>query len=316
MAVTIKKKELTLVSLAKRVLDNPEMVNIAKAIEAGGFKLVTEANLIKVENASACLAHSPVKLSAIQSCLSGKLSFTGKKVLQEHIEAFIKKAYNLMPEVQEQVNLNDIYDETMKKYFANGGGNKVAAIKYYREATGASLKEAKDKVEAWISDLSDIANNPQVKAILEDAEKASVDTKEDAFAKMYGKKSETTTPEVANVTDTAVPLHTATKLMQPVTGTSGGSIYNVIALGDDAKVAVRIRTDNDVAIRVWPMTDHGKKACASAGLDKKNGGHWSLHLHPGEKSLVGRSIGAVIFAMNLDWSGIIGDMQTLVGVGK
>ena len=35
MAVTIKKKELTLVSLAKRILDDEEMINLAKAIEAG-----------------------------------------------------------------------------------------------------------------------------------------------------------------------------------------------------------------------------------------------------------------------------------------
>jgi hypothetical protein len=313
MAVTIKKKELTLVSLAKRILDNPDMVKLAKAIEAGGYKLVTEAALIKVENASACLAHSPVKLSAIESCLKGNLSYTGKKVLQEHIEAFIKKAYNLMPEVSEQVNLNDIYDQTMAAYHKNGGGNKVAAIKTYRTLSGASLKEAKDKVEAWI-DAEQEAAGP-----LPTTDEEVVVETDDGTKLHYNLdsgKMHFTTPEVAKVTDEPVPLHTATKLMQPVTGTSGGSVYNVIALGADAKVAVRIKKDNDVAIRVWPMTDHGKKACSTAGLDSKSGGHWSLHLHPGEKALVGKSVGAVLFGMGLDWDGIIGDMQNLVGVGK
>lgn len=310
MAVTIKKKELTLVSLAKRILDNAEMIKLAKAIEASGYKLTTEPTLLKVENQNAILAQTPLKLSAIEKCLKGDLSYAGKTMLQDHIETFIKKAFNLMPEVTEQVNIAAVYDGTMKAYHENGGTHLVKAIKYYRTQTGASLKEAKDKVEAWIAQLSDIAGGWHVEV--------SSDTKEAAFAEMYGKQTEieTNKPEVANVTDTAVPLENAEALMQPVTGTSGGSIYNVIALGPDAKVAVRIRTDNDVAIRVWPTTDNGRKACAAAGLDKKNGGHWSLHLHPGEKALVNKSIGAVVFAMNLDWDGIIGDMQTLVGVGK
>lgn len=306
MAVTIKKKELTLVSLAKRILDDAEMINLAKAIEAGGFKLTTEATLIKVENDATCLAHSPVKLSAIQSCLQGKLSFTGKKVLQEHITAFLKQAYNLMPDAQKKINLAEIYDATMAAYHKNGGGNKVAAIKVYREETGCSLKEAKDKVEAWIAALESIAADEDVPFESDEAA--------DAVHQMYGYAG---APEVAKVTDTPVPLSQASKLMQPVTGTSGGSVYNVIALGEHAKVAVRIKKDNDVAIRVVPLTSTGKNACVNAGLDEKgNGTHYSIHLHPDSKALVNKCVGAVLFAMDLDWAGVIGNMSDLVGVGK
>ena len=314
MAVTIKKKELTLQSLAKRILGAEEasnMLNIAKALEAAGYKLTTEATLIKVENDHAVLASSPVKASDIQKFLKGDLSFTGKKVLKEHITDFLKKAYMLLPEVTEQVNLDKIYDETMAAYFKNGGGNKVAAIKVYREMSGASLKEAKDKVEAWIDALNASAYDEAVKA-----GKAAPKTVEaedeaaDAVHQMYGYAG------VANVTDAPVALVAADKLMQPVTGTSGGSIYNVIALGKDAKVAVRIRKDNDVAIRVQPLTDDGTKACSAAGLDKKSGGHWSMHLHPDSGSLVNKCVGAVLFALDLDWDGIIGNMSDLVGVGK
>lgn len=312
MAVTIKKKEMTLESLAKRILDDEGMVKLAKAIEASGFKLVTEANVIKLENGQALLAHSPVKLSAIQKCLKGDLSYTGQKVLKEHIEAFIKKAYNLIPEVTEQVNLSEIYDGTMAKYFANGGGNKVAAIKFYREATGASLKEAKDKVEAWIDSLDKTAYD---KAVAENkAAPVSDDEAEDAVHQMYGYAG--AAPEVAAVTDAPVSLSAASKLMQPVTGTSGGSVYNVIALGAHAKVAVRIRKDNDVAIRVVPVTDVGVKACMNAGLDKKSGGHYSMHLHPDSKALVNKCVGSILFALDLDWDGVIGNMSDLVGVGK
>lgn len=296
MAVTIKKKELTIVSLAKRILDDEEMVLVAKGLEAGGFKLTTEATLIKIENEATCLAHSPVKLSAIQSCLQGKLSFTGKKVLQEHITSFLKQAYNLMPDAQKKINLAEIYDATMAAYHGNGGANKVKAIKVYREATGCSLKEAKDKVEAWIAALESIAGDEDVP---------------------FDAPSNDSAPAVANVTDTPVPLAQASKLMQPVTGTSGGSVYNVIALGEHAKVAVRIKKDNDVAIRVVPLTSTGKSACVNAGLDEKgNGTHYSIHLHPDSKALVNKCVGAVLFAMDLDWSGVIGNMSDLVGVGK
>lgn len=302
MAVTIKKKELTLVSLAKRVLDDAEMVNLAKAIEAGGFKLTTEATLIKIENEATCLAHSPVKLTAIQSCLSGKLSYTGKKVLQEHITAFLKQAYNLMPDAQKKINLAEIYDATMAAYHKNGGGNKVAAIKVYREETGCSLKEAKDKVEAWIAALESIAADEDIPF-------------ETTVGEVAGDLN--SAPAVAKVTDTPVPLAQASKLMQPVTGTSGGSVYNVIALGEHAKVAVRIKKDNDVAIRVVPLTSTGKSACVNAGLDEKgNGTHYSIHLHPDSKALVNKCVGAVLFAMDLDWYGVIGNMSDLVGVGK
>jgi hypothetical protein len=114
MAVTIKKKELTLVSLAKRILDNAEMIKLAKAIEASGYKLTTEPTLLKVENQNAILAQTPLKLSAIEKCLKGDLSYAGKTMLQDHIETFIKKAFNLMPEVTAQVNIAAVYDGTMK----------------------------------------------------------------------------------------------------------------------------------------------------------------------------------------------------------
>ena len=184
----------------------------------------------------------------------------------------------------------------MAAYHGNGGANKVKAIKVYREATGCSLKEAKDKVEAWIAALESIAGDEDVP---------------------FDAPSNDSAPAVANVTDTPVPLAQASKLMQPVTGTSGGSVYNVIALGEHAKVAVRIKKDNDVAIRVVPLTSTGKSACVSAGLDEKgNGTHYSIHLHPDSKALVNKCVGAVLFAMDLDWSGVIGNMSDLVGVGK
>jgi len=46
-----------------------------------------------------------------------------------------------------------------------------------------------------------------------------------------------------------VPLKDATKLLQPVTGTSGGSIYHVNASGLNCTGAARIKSNNEVALR-------------------------------------------------------------------
>lgn len=120
-------------------------------------------------------------------------------------------------------------------------------------------------------------------------------------------------PEKLSVS--AVPLEEATTVFQPVTGTSAGSVYHTIAIGPDAKMAVRILANNDIAIRVLPLNGNGRAACAAAGLTDKKKGHWSLHLHPQDKSLVNTSIGAVLFALDLQWTALATNMSKLVGAG-
>lgn len=311
MAVTIKKKALTVVSLAKRLCDDHDLVKLAKAIQHGGYHLTTETNLLKIESNDAVLAEANVKLSAIQKALKGDLTYAGKTMLKGHIDQFIKKAYNLMPEVSEQVNWAKTYDETMAAYHQNGGTNKVAAIKVLRNITGMSLKEAKDKVEAWIDQEKEAAGPMPDTGVSFDPETETITIDDDGEEPAYHAEFD---KGYASITDTPVNLSAATKLHQPVTGTSGGSIYHVIALGDDAKVAARIK-GTSVAIRVLPGTDKGRAACNLAGLDSKTGGHWSIHLHPDTQLLVKKCIGAVLFAMGLDLTTST-KLDAIVGAGK
>lgn len=130
------------------------------------------------------------------------------------------------------------------------------------------------------------------------------------------------TNKINKIKNVPVLLKKATELHQPVKGTSSGSIYHVIALSDDMVVAVRIKKDFTVAIRVECHkandSKSGQKARASlkiAGLTKAKKGHYSLHLEPETLDMAVRSIGSTLFSIN-SFSQMSGDLKSLVGVGK
>ena len=120
-----------------------------------------------------------------------------------------------------------------------------------------------------------------------------------------------------------VGLRQASKLNQPVCGTSGGSIYHVIALSQFCVVAARIKKNNEIAIRAEILAkagtpDHTKirSGLEFAGLDKKSGGHYSLHLDAPDFGMVKRSIGSTIMSMSIPFFGVSTDLHNLQGVGK
>ena len=122
---------------------------------------------------------------------------------------------------------------------------------------------------------------------------------------------------------TPVPLKEAQKLNQPVGGTSGGSIYHVIAIGGTCVVAARIKSNNEIAIRaeitVPANSTDGQKAKSGlrfAGLEQKPAGHFSLHLDPEDFAMVKRSIGSTLMAMSIPFWGVSTDLHVLQGVGK
>lgn len=321
MAVTIKKKALTLTSLVKRLFDNDENINkLATALSAAGYTLTTEPSALKLVGDNGVLTETSVKLTGLEAALKGELSYTGKMLLMSNIEEFIKVGYNLIITDKKQAKASAIYDATMKSYWKDG--NKISAIKKYRDLTGAGLKEAKDQVEAWIAETDKAANITEdtssdavsqtgitIETLLHKAAKA-----EESFDTID--KSTEGTFTFAAVNDAPVHLKDATQLHQPVHGTNDTSVYHTIAISKDANVAVRIKKDNDVAIRVYPFNGAGRAACAAAGLDSQPQGHWSIHLHPDSTAMVQKTIGSVLFAMGLENAKISGDVKALIGVGK
>ena len=208
------------------------------------------------------------------------------------------------------VKKNGIKEQVLAAY-ANSYTNKVKAIKLYRKLTNSSLKEAKDTVEAWVDGATIEAtvypDNITVSS--------SVDASDVPFSHPTNKK-------YSDVDAIPCKLSEAKNLHRPVKGTDSSSIYHVIALNDKCVVAARIKTSNQVAIRAVctaedPTTRkkiHSK--FAYAGLDAKNGGHYSIHLHPNNFKQVKQTIGSILFTMAGDFTQISDRLEILIGEGK
>jgi len=123
--------------------------------------------------------------------------------------------------------------------------------------------------------------------------------------------------EYAELTDAKVSLTAATKLHQPVLGTNDDSKYYCIALHDDFNVAVRIKSDKTVSIRAEGEPDKISKYDTNmhqAGLAVGSPKHYSIHLNVSDGVTACKCIGAVLFAMGIQFKGITTRVGKLVGV--
>jgi len=93
------------------------------------------------------------------------------------------------------------------------------------------------------------------------------------------------------------PLKYADRMYQPVTATSVGSVYHVICLTDELKIAARLKGVDSISLRVEGNIAKHKKCLVDAGFNVETGdtsGYYSLHLSTGSKGLTTRTVGAVL----------------------
>ena len=325
MPVTIKKKKLTITSLVTRLFGAEEVAGAdflkkAQELEHSGMTLSvspTKFSIVAPGNAQ-ILGVVTLKSETVELCIKGKLGLTVKTTIKAKVKDLINASYQkyldmgLIASVTKPAPVKptalECYDEVMQAYNMNGAKNKVAAIKKLRELMGNSLKDAKDQVEAWLDTGVNITPEKEPETVSPYVEDIKL-------------QQQTVYPVELDLQRAPVPLKDAQKLNQPVTGTSGGSIYHVVAVGADCVVAVRIKKNNEIAIRAEVRgTGEGAQKAKSglkfAGLDLKPAGHWSLHLEPEDFAMVKRSIGSTIMAMSIPFWGVNTDLHTLQGVGK
>lgn len=301
MAVTIKKKELTIVRLVERLFTLEEessalLLSKAISLQAAEYKLETNITAFHITHPHLTPFAVAVKLEAVQLAMANKLGFVAKVAIKDQITKLIEGAYDAMPC---DGNWEEFRYETMEAYGSpapHGISNKVAAIKTLRNLAKCSLKEAKDKVEEWI-------DNTVFKAIPEG---------NSTVGDVVGDLESNHNP-IYQISGDAVLLADADKLHQPIKGTSSGSVYNVIALGDTMNVAVRILDDFNVAIRVHPKDNLVN--LTSAGFKKSSQGHWSIHLNPDSLEMAIKSVGAMLFTIGGPFNAVSGNINALVGAG-
>lgn len=332
MPVTIKKKAWTITTLVKRLFDAEKVMGglfkEAQKLENSGatLKITPKTIGIKIDTV---VAEVPLSADTVQLAMQKKLGLTSLLSVRKKIEALIieaGKAYATKnvegpvyhspqdPNVKKQVlHVYKNGNPDSPSYGVSKGPHKVAAIKLCRALTGLGLKEAKDLVEEWIDSSPEVPADPTV---------MGVDTGNELTGKPLGELLKEKFPEHTG-NGHAVPLPDATKLHQPVLGTSPGSVYHTIAMNDDVKIAARIRSNNNVAVRavIIPhpnskVAQKAKKALLAAGLEKKpDGGHFSIHLDPDSPLLAKKCVGAILFATGLDLA-VSTEIDKLLGAGK
>jgi hypothetical protein len=110
------------------------------------------------------------------------------------------------------------------------------------------------------------------------------------------------------LTAPTVTMMKATKLYQPVKGTSAGSRYFMIAIGPALRVAVRWKTGpstESLALRVEGSglgNPYTVKMLEQIGLDTKSATHMSAHLTAANDIEARKALGALLFAINEPWT--------------
>jgi hypothetical protein len=269
MAVQIKKKSLTIVSLVTRVFEAneaPVVLSKAQEIESAGYKLATSPTLFSITSPTGDDGASiPLKMELVMLVMGGKLGPAPTNLVKEKIINLVDAAY--------------------ESYILDDMPPHLAFTNY----TAPS---------ATVTDGVFMTSN----------EEPAVADK---------------TPKIDAMKDSTVQLKNATKIYQPVFGTGTGSVYHVIAISDAVAIAARVRNDHTIAIRaeilVHSNSTGGKAAkegLIAAGLDKKDKGHYSLHLDPQDFNMVKRSIGSTLFASGLEFDAVVSDLKSIQGAGK
>lgn len=97
-----------------------------------------------------------------------------------------------------------------------------------------------------------------------------------------------------------VPLSVADTMYQPVSGTGSSSRYFMIARGEDLRVAARI-LNGKLSIRFEGDLELYKDTFAVLGVNVASDTHASAHMDVGTLDMARRTIGSLLFGMDIAW---------------
>jgi hypothetical protein len=121
-------------------------------------------------------------------------------------------------------------------------------------------------------------------------------------------------PELVMMMD-AVPLADAKLLYQPVHGTSGGSVYYVVAISKDLKAAARIK-NGKISFRIEGAVEKHKDEFAMLGMSMASEKHSSMHLEVGNLDMARRTLGSLLLGMPIEWETPYPKVDLIYGKGE
>lgn len=154
------------------------------------------------------------------------------------------------------------------------------------------------------------ANKKKAKAKAKVTQKSVYESGEKAPAKFAGMVC----TETEMVQEPQTELRHATKLYEPVKGTSGGSRYHVIGLGDQFQVAARLK-GHALSFRVEGDIAQNHDMLAEAGLNVSGDSHASLHLDCKTEQNVIKAVGALFMTLQVEFDTPMPIIKKLVGKG-
>jgi len=108
------------------------------------------------------------------------------------------------------------------------------------------------------------------------------------------------------------PLYKATKVYTPVTGTTGGSVYFVLAVFDGLNVAARVQGSKLSLRAEGPNLNEFQEALEDFGMDAK-GGYSSGHYDVSNTGLMIKSLGALVGRIGFDRVKEVADISKFIG---
>ena len=122
-------------------------------------------------------------------------------------------------------------------------------------------------------------------------------------------------PVAAQAVGVKQALKDATVLYQPVRGSDTHSTYFAVALTDDLKIAVRIKSHASISIRAEGNLNKYLTRLVGAGFSKTQDTHCSVHLAAESDDLARRTIGAVVMGTGIQFAQLATDLTPIWGVG-
>lgn len=287
---------------------NPKNILKAFGVKQDLIDLVSMHGIsIEVKTSSVTLkkgagnAHIAIKAGAISMALAGKLGPASKQSIGYKLEKAIKT-----------LDTNEfIHEGTMTGSFMS---NKESAdnISKLKEpiVVGMDLAEIEQKVMSQEL-MNELYEDPHDKGI-----EVYEDTSEGSTGVLVG-NSPTPNSLLEVLCKTPVPLLQATHLYQPVKGTGTNSVYHVIGISKDLKIAARLK-GNTVSVRVEGAVQTYKDDLDAVGFGMGNlsSGYVSMHLSVPDNGVARKSIGAVLAGLAQDMMTVMPNIKILEGKGK
>lgn len=243
----------------------------------------------------------PVKFEHIKQLQAGTLGNLSKQSLKLMVTATLKKL---------NAKLGSAAATPGPAPKAEGGATVLGVMQILNKPASVVVKGDPEQLEKLAASLT---AQPGKLQVLE-TEKAANPAQEPPYGYFTGQDGNWELGKLK--TAPTVPLRNATKLYQPVKGSSATSRYFLVAAGKGIRVAARYRQQN-LSIRIEGQEFASHKAQMEAcGFHNVATDYASMHLQVADPVLAAKALGAVLLGLGIQLDTPLPDLTKLKDLGS